>query len=85
MPENIQAYQVYARCSDDWVMSGGMESHRITISGPAIETAIRMTGGIKDKRKRLLIYDQVKMLGRAVAKEIQQELANRPKEGTAGQ
>ena len=84
MPENLQVYQVYARCSDDWVMSGGMEPHRITLSGPAIETAIRVTGGIKGKAKQA-IYDQVKMLGRVIAREIQQELANRPKEGTAGQ
>jgi hypothetical protein len=77
MPENEEVYNVYCRCSDDWVMSGGMESHRMTISAPAIKTAMWAVGGIKGQRRRTLIFDRVKMVGRAVAKEIGIELDKR--------
>lgn len=83
MSENEAAYSVYCRCSDDWIMSGGMEPHRMAISGPAIETAIRIAG-VKGRRKKQAIFDMVKMAGRAVAKAINDEMAEKAEERKAG-
>lgn len=82
MPENEETYRVYCRCSDDWIMSGGMEPHRMAISGPAIETAIRL-GGIRGLRKKQVIFDRVKMAGRAVAKAINDDMAAKAEERNA--
>jgi len=65
-------------------MSGGMESRRISISGPAIETAMRIVGGIRGRKQRQYVFDRVKMVGRAVANEISEEMDRKRAETKAG-
>ena len=54
------------------IMTGGMESSPTAISGPAIETALNITG-VHDEQERRKIFDRVKRLGREISKEISAE------------
>ena len=56
------------------VMTGGMESSPTTISGPAIETALYITGVFEEQEGRK-ICDRVKRLGREISKQITAERA----------
>lgn len=69
--ENISAIQVFDRCGDEWITEG-MEGTRIAISGPSIEAAMNVTG-IFDQHERARVFDQVKTISRAVAKELIKE------------
>ena len=71
-PENKKIIDVWRRCADDWIMSGGMESIQIGISGPAIETALNVSK-IENGKDRKFIFDKVKKIGQILAKEISEE------------
>ena len=70
-PDNAPAMEVWSRCGDEWITIGesGM---RITIPGPSIESALNITG-INDPVMRRVIFDQVKLVSRSVAKAMNEE------------
>lgn len=66
MKENVKALTVYDRCGDEW-MTAGMDGVLMSIAGPSIESAMNVTG-IFDQQERARVYDQVKLISRAVAR-----------------
>ena len=83
MKENILALRVYDRCGDEWI-TAGMDGVLMSIPGTSIESAMNVTG-IFDQRERARVFDQVKLISRAVAKasRIEREKA-RAKEPQGG-
>ena len=77
-PENVLAMEVFSRCGDEWITAGEI-GMKIAISGPSIESAMNVTG-VSKPRDRQVIFDQVKLISRAVAKAIHEETMKGRKE-----
>jgi len=73
--ENYKAMQVFERCGDEW-MTAGMEGDLMAIPGTSIESALNVSG-IIDQRERAIVFDQVKMISRAIVREAEKEKAKK--------
>lgn len=81
-PENALAIEVFSRCGDEWI-TAGESGMRIAISGPSIESSMNVTG-ISKPRDRQTIFDQIKLISRAVAKAMNEETVRGREEGANG-
>lgn len=81
MPENFAAMQIYDRCGDEWIRAGE-EGAIMALPSQSIEAAMNLSG-IFDQAERQRVYDQVKMLSRAVVVESAKEREKRRAEREA--
>lgn len=70
-PDNAPAMEVWSRCGDEWI-TVGESGMKIAISGPSIESSLNITK-IFDADSRQIIFDQIKLISRAVAKASNEE------------
>lgn len=77
--------KVYDYCGDEWITSG-MNGEIIALPSSSIESVMNIIG-ITGLEKRQKVYDQVKMISRAIVKEsrIEREKIRAEREAAAQQ
>jgi len=70
-PENRQALEIFNLCGDEWIRAG-MDGMIVALPSSSVESVMNILE-ITGKKRRMQIFNQVKMVSRAIVKEKAKE------------